>query len=534
LLDQSSINDPKELSALKESIYRAKDRLDTYKQIEKNLIKTLNNYMIDLNNLVEGIQPTIKSAQKIIEELIPLQGEAELKIADYEKYLTVNREQFNKDFYQGLLEDLTQMEKYKGGARPSGATTQYDFIGMRTTLNTNEAILASINADTRLTATTDKKSWRVIKSALTGIKSSLAAYSHNKLQFDYSTLAKPVESDSFFSGVKSILEDGIMSLLVEDKNKLSDKKLSGKELPSVVHKIQPGEEPEDITTFVSKFDLTGGGGLLSGLMNDFSKGIDFKETAGSSVESASKFLLLQEYLIDHFGSYKRGDLQEEIKALDYELEYIIMDKSTDYENLKAILTRILLIRTVMNMITLLSDKKSNEEARALAIGFVGFTGLPALVGITKMIVLTVWAFAEALVDASALLQGKALPFIKKGSDIKIGLNEIFYLNKALIKSKTDKIQVTKSLLELSYQDYLKLFLFMESQENKSFRAMDLIQENLQLKYEDTFYIKNCIFGFLAMADYSMDSRFVKLPFIKKMLNNDDYKYVYHDVMEYSY
>lgn len=533
-IDQSSIKDPEELSALKESIAAAKDRFDTYKQIEKGLITTLNKDMKDLNNLVEGIQPAIKAAQKIIDELIPLQGEAAIKIENYETYLTENKEQLKEEFYQGLLDDLAQLEKYKGGGNQSDSITQYDFIGMRATLNANEAILTAIKADTRLIVTTEKESWKDVETALTHIRSSLTAYSHDKLQFDYSTLEKPVESDSFFSGVRSILEEGIMGLLIEDKSQLSDKKLSGKELPSTVHKIEPGEEPEDISSSVSNLNLAGGGSLFSELMSDFSKGFDLKETAGSGVEGAAKFLLLQEYLFDHFGSYRIDELQEEIKALDYELEYTIMGKSTDYENLKAVLTRLLLIRTVMNMITLLSDKKSNEEARALAIGFVGFTGLPALVEITKMIVLTVWAFAEALVDASALLQGKALPLIKKSVEIQIGLHEIFYLNKVLIKSKADQIKETKTVLELSYQDYLKLFLFMESQENKSFRAMDLIQENLQLKYEDTFYIKNCLFGFSTKADYSMDSRFIKLPFVKEMLNNEDYKYVYHVVMEYSY
>ncbi|WFR57556.1 DUF5702 domain-containing protein [Anaerocolumna sp. AGMB13025] len=533
-IDQSSIKDPEELSALKESIAAAIDRFDTYKQIEKGLITTLNNNMKDLNNLVEGIQPAIKAAQEIIDELIPLQEEAALKIENYETYLAENKEQLKEEFYQGLLDDLAQLEKYKGGGNQSDSITQYDFIGMRATLNANEAILIAIKADTRLTVTTEKESWKDVETALTHIRSLLTAYSHDKLQFDYSTLEKPVESDSFFSGIRSILEEGIMGLLIEDKNQLSDKKLSGKELPSTVHKIEPGEEPEDISSSVSNLDLAGGGSLFSELMNDFSKGFDLKETAGSGVEGAAKFLLLQEYLFDHFGSYSIDELQEEIKALDYELEYIIMGKSTDYENLKAVLTRLLLIRTVMNMITLLSDKKSNEEARALAIGFVGFTGLPALVEITKMIVLTVWAFAEALVDASALLQGKALPLIKKSVEIQIGLHEIFYLNKVLIKSKADQIKETKTVLELSYQDYLKLFLFMESQENKSFRAMDLIQENLQLKYEDTFYIKNCLFGFSTKADYSMDSRFIKLPFVKEMLSNEDYKYVYHVVMEYSY
>ncbi len=531
---QSGNKDPEELSALRKSISKAKKKLDNYKKTEKNLIKALNSRIKELNELVEGTLPVIKSAQKIIDELIPMQGEAGLKIQDYEDFLSENKEKLSEEFYQGLLEDLYHMEKYKGADTEGSLKNQYDFTGMKDTLKKDEAILSKIKPDTRITATADEESWSELKTVFIEIRSSMAAYSYDKLQFDYSTLVKPIESDSFFSGIKSMLEEGIMGLVIEDMDKISDKKLSRAELPSTVHQIQSGEEPGDIISSISEMNLSGGEDLFSGIMDDFGKGIDFKETALNGVEGAGNFLLLQEYLSEHFGSFGEADLKNEIKALDYELEYIIMGKSSDYDNLKAVFMRILLIRTAMNLITLLSDRKSNEEARALAIGFVGFTGLPALVEITKMIILTVWAFAESLVDICALLQGKTVPLLKKSSEIRIELYEIFNLNKAFIKSKSDKIQENKTLIDLGYQDYLRLFLYMESQENKSFRAMDLIQENIRLNYEDTFYIKNCIYGFQAEAEFRMDSRFIKLPFIKKLLNNEDYSYVFHAVLEQAY
>ena len=211
-----------------------------------------------------------------------------------------------------------------------------------------------------------------------------------------------------------------------------------------------------------------------------------------------------------------------------------MGITVDYVNLKAFLMRILLIRTAMNLFTLLSDKKSNEEASILAAGFVGFTGLPALVEITKMIVITVWAFAESLVDVKALLQGKTLPLLKKGGDIQVGLYDLFHFNKEFIKVKAEGIKDNKTLVDLNYEGYLKLFLYMESQTDKSFRAMDLIQENIQLKYEDSFYMKNCIFGFQAAADFEMGTKFINLPFIRKMLSNQEYEYMYHAAFEYSY
>ncbi|QHQ60245.1 hypothetical protein Ana3638_05175 [Anaerocolumna sedimenticola] len=534
-IDQSKIKNPKELSALKKSISKAKKKLDQYKKIEKELIQSLNDAINELNQLVNGILPVINSAKGVIDELIPLQRDAGLKIQDYEKYLTENKELINEEFYQSLLDDLTIMERYKGSEDSNGSFDQYDFRGMKGTLNIDETILKQIKPYTEEKITTSKESWIDYSSALTNIKSIIRNYSYDKLQFDYSTLVKPIESDSFFSGVQSLLEDGIMSLMIDDTDKISDKELSSNELPSTLLKIKQSEEPTDITSSISKMNLSGGVGLFSNIMGDFIKGADFKEAALNGVDSVGNFLLLQEYLLDHFSSFCESDQANEIKALNYELEYIIMGKSSDYENLRAVLMRILLTRTIMNMITLLSDKKSNEEARVLAIGFVGFTGLPALMEITKMIILTVWAFAESIVDINILLLGKSIPLLKKGSELQIALNEIFTLNKSLIRSKAKKFKENQSLMTLSYQEYIKLFLLMESQKNKSFRAMDLIQENIQLKYEDTFYIKNCILGFQAAAEFGMDSKFINFPFIHKQPDKkDDYLYIFYSVIENAY
>ena len=532
-IDQSN-RSPEELSALKKSILKAKKKLDRYKKKEKELIRFLNDTLNELNQLIDGTLPVINNAKGVIDELIPLQREAGLKIKDYEKYLTENKELLNKEFYQGLLDDISHMEQYKGKKDYNHSYNQYDFIGMKGTLNTDESILKQVKPYTVNKITTSKESWVNFKSALTNIKIIIRDYRYDKLQFDYSTLVKPIESDSFFSGIQSLLEDGIMGLMIDDMEKISDKKLSGNELPSILQKIMKSEAPPDITACFSEMNLSGGVGVYSDIMGDFMKGADFKKTVLNGADSVGNFLLLQEYLIEHFSNFNQSDLENKMKALNYELEYIVMGGSSDYENLRAILIRILLIRTIMNMITLLSDKKSNEEARVLAIGFVGFTGLPALVEITKMIILTVWAFAEAMVDINILFLGKSIPLIKKGGELQIGLNDIFVLNKSLINSKARKFKDNQSLMNLNYTEYLKLFLFMESQKIKSFRAMDLIQENIQLKYEDSFFIKNCVYGFQADAKFSMNSKFINFSFINKPSVNKEYQYVFRSVLETAY
>ena len=46
---------------------------------------------------------------------------------------------------------------------------------------------------------------------------------------------------------------------------------------------------------------------------------------------------------------------------------------------------------------------------------------------------------------------------------------------------------------LSYTEYLRLFLFLENDEEKYYRTMDMIQINMQEK-DPSFRMEECIFG----------------------------------------
>ncbi len=211
-----------------------------------------------------------------------------------------------------------------------------------------------------------------------------------------------------------------------------------------------------------------------------------------------------------------------------------MGKRKDVNNLKAIIMRILLIRTIMNVISLMGNGKRNGDARLLAAAFVGFTGLPALVTIVKTLILFIWSFVESIVDVAALLKGKEIPFLKGKNDILLELHEIILINKTFIKSKADSIKENNSSFALSYKDYLRIFLFMESQRSKNFRSMDLIQENLQLRYEDSFLMQNCLYGFGINGEFGMEEKFIALPFVKDFLNAGESSYSFKIIKEYSY
>lgn len=535
LIDQSEIKDEEELAVLQSDIQQAKELLEQYKMRESNLLSSFKSDISDINELIEGTLTTIQSALPIIEDLMLKQNTVTEQIIEYESILLKNKQFFSDEFYQGLTDDLAAIQKYKKtGTEIDGGLDNYDFVGMKDTLLKNKAILLEMQKYSGVMITAEEISLNAGKESLTHMRSTIGEYSHKELRFDYSTLTKPVESVNFFQCLNSILKDGIMGLVVEDMDSISDKELTATDLPTFLHQIKVRDEPKDVSEVLASMDLSSEIGSLADFFSDFGEDLDLAETVFNAGDALGQAFLFQEYLLEHFDCYSVKDAEESISALDYELEYILMGNNTDYKNLKAVIMRVLLIRTIMNVITLMGDTKSSGQARTMAIGFVGFTGFPAVVSIMKTIIISIWAFAESLIDVAALLQGKTVPLLNKGSDVKLELYELVLINKDFIKGKVARMKENTELTELSYQDYLRLFLFTEGKEEKSYRAMDLIQENLQTKYEDTFYIKNCLFGFQVDAEFQMDTKFVTLPFVKQFIDYKDNTYVFYSTKEYSY
>jgi hypothetical protein len=87
---------------------------------------------------------------------------------------------------------------------------------------------------------------------------------------------------------------------------------------------------------------------------------------------------------------------------------------------------------------------------------------------------------------------------------------------SIIESMTDSRDLdyidTHSSAGLNYQGYLQMFLFLEEKTLRLQRIMDLIQINIQGKYDRTFLIKEHNMGFWVKAeadgrDYSYDHKY---------------------------
>ncbi|BCJ92478.1 hypothetical protein acsn021_00470 [Anaerocolumna cellulosilytica] len=528
LIDVSN-KSPEEQKSHYRRLREAKETLRQYEDIERNLIKSVKANIKALHSLYAGVLDTIKTARKLIDEILPLQEEAAGRITAYETVVKDSSGKVDPDFYKGLQEDLETLQRYKGTNEGSNVQGSYNFNAMEHTLARNQVLLEELLQASDISIDTSPDSWEAVKRVAISMNGRVQGYSYDALQFDYSSFKPPEESDSFFQGVKDLIKNGILGLVL-DKDTLSELKLEGENLPTDIKGIEESGIFTDLISLFTDMDLEKGTDLLSGFFSGTEGFSQSMETVGNEL---LRTVLFQEYLGDQFRMYEKEAVKED-KVLQYELEYILMGRDLDTDNLNLVIQKIVLIRMILNLITLCSDGIKSQNARTLAIAFVGFTGMPALISAVKLIILAVWAFVESLVDVAALLEGKKIPVMKKSSQIRIELTDIPAVSRAMIKSKVSAITEGAGALLLSYRDYIKLFLYMEPKNKKSYRALDLIQENIRSKYEKTFYMKNCLTGILVEGEFKMEAKFIRFPIVKDILEDYGKGYTYKVTREYTY
>ena len=85
------------------------------------------------------------------------------------------------------------------------------------------------------------------------------------------------------------------------------------------------------------------------------------------------------------------------------MEYLLSGKKSDRENLKEAVNKVLMLRGSMNLLYLLNSPDKKAEAEALAAAVTAGI-IPAQMAVSFLI-LTLWAFGEAVLDVKTLLAG---------------------------------------------------------------------------------------------------------------------------------
>lgn len=186
-----------------------------------------------------------------------------------------------------------------------------------------------------------------------------------------------------------------------------------------------------------------------------------------SADSLWERVLFQEYLLRYLDCYVGGKADG---ALDYQIEYLIVGKDCDTDNLQGVAGRLSAVREAANVLYLLSDAEKNmqmEEAAALACGLFA---LPELIPVVKAAILFGWAYAESLYDVKTLMAGGRIPLMKdKGS-------WHYALENALSGADCEAGEEGGGL---TYQDYLRLFMTLTNLETLTARAMSLVEADIR-------------------------------------------------------
>lgn len=207
-------------------------------------------------------------------------------------------------------------------------------------------------------------------------------------------------------------------------------------------------------------------------------------------------LLFNEYILKKFtcaamdkeNENDREKGEEKEKSLSYEVEYILSGKSSDKENLESVLTKLFFMRMALNYASLLGDSARQSEASALAVVLSSLLLMPEASEAVKQLILAAWAAGESVVDIRTLLTGRKVPAVKNSENWVLPLSGLFTLGIG-----SEQVIAEDTSGGISYEGYLRTLLFLKTADEVTMRALDRIEENLDLEYGmDYFRADQCI------------------------------------------
>ena len=206
-------------------------------------------------------------------------------------------------------------------------------------------------------------------------------------------------------------------------------------------------------------------------------------------------LVFQAYLFEKYGYYGQ---EMDKSRLKYQIEYILAGKDTDWQNLEDVAKRLLRWREVANVLYILTDSAKIAEAEAMALALTAVMLCPELAEPVKYTILFAWAYVESLQDVKTLLAGGRVPIYKTSADWKTGINSITNVKGSLAEDRGGR--------GLNYEEYLRIMLFLQNEDTRTFRAMDIMEMDTRKTAGNARFRMDACFD-TYQADLSVSSGF---------------------------
>lgn len=458
--DETRLHELEEdIEDLEESLEREEDRLEGYENKKSSLLKKIKSEYKTLQNKLQAVEALLGEAMKVVERLEKKQKTASITVTAYELFLNAQKEKLSEELYQVFLKELDKMKLY-AGLEESGFSVRT----MKSSLIDNQELLQELS----LSGFSERKLWQA-ESEMEAVVNRMAEYTLEGLWFPYGEIVVAETTLENVSGaLGELLTSGVLSLVGISKEEQSACELDGKDLPS--DGLEGEKLMEELLSCMKEVaELFRSGGMGEVL-----------RTAGNSVLDGTA---LELYCMKYFHCFGEESPYTKLK---YEREYLIFGAEKDKSNLLSAVLYLVAVRVLLSMVALLKQPEKMLQIENLAIGVAGLTGISVLGTVVKYSVLLLWSVEEALIEVSALLQGKQVPVVGAG---RISFEELFICGKKLI---TQKANMMPDGIGAEYQDYLALLSLTKGIKKKVYRAMDLIQENIRYRYNDGFRIRNVV------------------------------------------
>ena len=215
----------------------------------------------------------------------------------------------------------------------------------------------------------------------------------------------------------------------------------------------------------------------------------------AAVSGEPNDLVFQAYLFEKCGFYGQ---EKDKSLLKYQMEYILSGQDTDWQNLEYIAKKLLRWREAANVLYILTDSAKIAEAEAMALALTAVTLCPELAEPVKYTILFAWAYVESLQDVKTLLAGGRVPICKTAADWKTGIGSIENVRGSLAEDSGGR--------GLSYEEYLRIMLFLQNGSTRTFRAMDIMEMDIRRTAGNARFRMDACFD-TYVADLSVTSGF---------------------------
>lgn len=293
-----------------------------------------------------------------------------------------------------------------------------------------------------------------------------------------------------------LMRTGILFYAAEHPENLSRQSIPGTNLPSKRVKSSSFDNEQRLLDKMDELSFSSLKGIKSLLS------VDISMDGRGTLWTKDRYII--SYIEDCFSFYGSSDKKD--NALLYEVEYLISGKNSDIDNLKRVANYILLLRFINNYIFTGKDTQMKMQINTMASAITGVMGMPQTMKAVQVLIRMAISYGESLLELHTLFSGGEVPLIKDKTTWNLTL-------KTMGEQLRNKQIVKKGKKNISYKDYLKLFLLTKGNSRTvCYRMMDIMQENIASK-EPVFLMENCLFSYSWKG--SLAAGGVKLNFVKQ-------------------